>query len=51
MRIVPSGGILGAVGSLIPFFLSYPLGWSVSATIIVVLGTFFLLAYIFSPKY
>jgi manganese/iron transport system permease protein/iron/zinc/copper transport system permease protein len=45
------GGILGAVGSVIAFFLSYPLGWSVSATIIVVLGSFFFLAYIFSPKY
>lgn len=45
------GGILGALGSVIAFFLSYPLGWSVSATIIVVLGCFFLLAYIFSPKY
>ena len=45
------GGILGALGSVIAFFLSYPLGWSVSATIIVVLGSFFLLAYIFSPKY
>ncbi len=45
------GGIIGAVGSVIAFFLSYPLGWSVSATIIVVLGIFFLLAYIFSPKY
>ena len=45
------GGIIGAAGSVIAFFLSYPLGWSVSATIVVVLGCFFLLAYIFSPKY
>ena len=33
------------------FFISYPLGWSVSATIILVLGGLFLLAYIFSPRY
>lgn len=45
------GGILGAVGSVTAFFVSYPLGWSVSATIIVVLGSFFFLAYVFSPKY
>ena len=45
------GGVIGAVGSVAAFFLSYPLGWSVSATIIVVLGVFFVIAYVFSPKY
>ncbi len=45
------GGILGALGSVIAFFLSYPLGWSPSSTIVVVLGGFFLIAYILSPKY
>jgi manganese/iron transport system permease protein/iron/zinc/copper transport system permease protein len=45
------GGLIGAVGSVAAFFISYPLGWSVSATIIIVLGTIFLLVYIFSPKY
>jgi ABC-type Mn2+/Zn2+ transport system permease subunit len=43
--------LIGAVGSVTAFFLSYPLGWSVSATIILVLGAFFLVAYIFSPRY
>ena len=45
------GGLIGAIGSVAAFFLSYPLGWSVSASIIVVLGGLFLLAYIFSPRY
>jgi len=36
---------------VLAFFLSYPLGWHLGATIIVVLGAVFLLAYIFSPKY
>ena len=45
------GGLIGAFGSVLAFFISYPLGWSVSATIILVLGGFFLLAYIFSPRY
>lgn len=45
------GGLIGAFGSVTAFFLSYPLGWSVSATIIIVLGSLFLLAYIFSPRY
>jgi manganese/iron transport system permease protein/iron/zinc/copper transport system permease protein len=45
------GGIIGGLGSVAAFFLSYPLGWSVSATIIVVLGGLFVLAYIFSPRY
>jgi manganese/iron transport system permease protein/iron/zinc/copper transport system permease protein len=45
------GGIIGGLGSVAAFFLSYPLGWSVSSTIILVLGGLFLLAYIFSPQY
>lgn len=45
------GGIIGAFGSVAAFFLSYPLGWHISSTIIVVLGGLFLLAYIFSPRY
>ncbi len=45
------GGILGAVGSVTAFFVSYPLGWQISSTIIVVLGAIFFLAYLFSPQY
>ena len=45
------GGLIGGVGSVAAFFLSYPLGWHLGATIIVVQGSIFLLAYIFSPKY
>jgi manganese/iron transport system permease protein/iron/zinc/copper transport system permease protein len=45
------GGIIGALGSVAAFFLSYPLGWHISSTIILVLGALFALAYIFSPRY
>lgn len=45
------GGIIGALGSVGAFFLSYPLGWHISSTIIVVLGGFFLVTYVFSPRY
>lgn len=45
------GGIIGALGSVSAFFLSYPLGWHISSTIIVVLGALFLVAYIVSPRY
>lgn len=45
------GGLIGGLGSVLAFFLSYPLGWHLGATIIVVLGAVFLAAYIFSPKY
>lgn len=45
------GGLIGGLGSVLAFFLSYPLGWHLGATIIVVLGSIFLLACIFSPKY
>lgn len=45
------GGLIGALGSVAAFFLSYPLGWHISSTIIVVLGGLFFLAYFFSPRY
>jgi len=45
------GGLVGGLGSVAAFFLSYPLGWHLGAAIIVVLGAIFLLAYAFSPKY
>lgn len=44
------GGLIGGGGSVAAFFLSYPLGWHLGATIIVVLGSIFLLAYVLSPK-
>ena len=44
------GGLVGGLGSIAAFFLSYPLGWHLGATIIVVLGFLFLLAYLFSPR-
>lgn len=45
------GGIIGMIGSVIAFFLSYPLEWRMGATIVLVLGVFFLLGYVFSPRY
>ena len=45
------GGLVGGLGSIAAFFLSYPLGWHLGATIIVVLGFLFLLAYLFSPRH
>ena len=39
------GGAIGGLGSVLAFFLSYPLGWHLGATIIMVLGCIFLLAY------
>lgn len=45
------GGITGALGATGAFFLSYPLGWNIGSTIVLVLGGMFLLAYVFSPKY
>jgi manganese transport system permease protein len=45
------GGVIGAVGSVLAFFIAYPLGWNISSSIIVVLGSAFLLAYVFSPRY
>ena len=45
------GGLIGGLGAIAAFFLSYPLGWHLGATIIVVLGILFLMAYVFSPRY
>ena len=45
------GGLIGGLGAIGAFFLSYPLGWHLGATIIVVLGGVFLLSYVFSPRY
>ncbi len=45
------GGVIGAAGSVAAFFLSYPLGWHISSTIVLVLGALFVLAYILSPRY
>ncbi len=45
------GGLIGGLGSMAAFFLSYPLGCHLGATIIVVLGLIFLAAYVFSPRY
>lgn len=45
------GGILGGLGAFLAFMISFPLGWHLGATIILILGIFFTLAYIFSPKY
>ncbi|MGB3120234.1 MAG: metal ABC transporter permease, partial [Verrucomicrobiales bacterium] len=44
------GGLIGALGATVAFFLAYPLDWDISSTIIVVLGLFALLAYLFSPS-
>ncbi len=44
-------GLIGGAGSMAAFFLSYPLGWHLGATIIVVLGGIFLTAYLLSPRY
>lgn len=43
--------LLGAFSSGLAFFLSFPLNWHISSTIIIVLGFFFILAYLFSPRY
>lgn len=51
MHLFWGGGIIGGLGAIAAFFLSYPLGWHLGATIIVVLGIIFLLAYTFSPRY
>lgn len=45
------GGLIGGGGSVLAFFLSFPLGWHLGATIILVLGLLFLLAYLLSSKY
>ena len=45
------GGLVGAFGATTAFFLSYPLEWPMSSTIVLVLGAMFVLGYVFSPKY
>ena len=45
------GGLIGCCGSVLAFFLSYPLGWHPGATIIVLQGCIFLAAWLLSPKY
>ena len=49
--LLTTGEEIGGLGAMSAFFLSYPLGWHLGATIIVVLGVIFLLAYTVSPKY
>ncbi|MDO5450056.1 MAG: metal ABC transporter permease [Akkermansia sp.] len=44
------GGLIGGLGSILAFFLSYPLGWHLGATIIMVLGVIFLTAYLFAAR-
>ncbi len=40
------GGLIGGLGSVLAFFLSYPLGWHLGASIILVLGLIFAACYI-----
>lgn len=49
-RLFWGGGLIGALGSLIAFLISFPLGWHLGATIILVLGVIFLLTYILTAK-
>ena len=44
------GGIIGGLGSLLAFYLSFPLGWHLGATIILVLGIIFCTAYLYSSR-
>ena len=45
------GGLVGMAGAVTAFYLSYPLGWNIGSTIVLVLGAMFLVAYVLSPKY
>jgi ABC-type Mn2+/Zn2+ transport system permease subunit len=45
------GGLVGMAGAVSAFYLSYPLGWSIGSTIVLVLGAMFLVSYVLSPKY
>lgn len=47
---VQEGGIIGGLGSLLAFYLSFPLGWHLGATIILVLGVIFCTAYLYSSR-
>lgn len=49
--MVWGGGVLGMTGSCLGLFLSYWLNVPSGACIVLVLGCFFCLAYIFSPRY
>ena len=44
------GGIIGGLGSLLAFYLSFPLGWHLGGTIILVLGVIFCTAYLYSSR-
>ena len=44
------GGLIGALGSVLAFYLSFPLGWHLGATIILVLGVIFCIAYLYSSR-
>ena len=44
------GGLIGAFGSVLAFYLSFPLGWHLGATIILVLGVIFCVAYLYSSR-
>lgn len=45
------GALVGGLGSVAAFFLAFLLDWNLSATIILVQGALFCLAYLASPKY
>lgn len=49
--MVWGGGLLGMIGSCLGLFLSYWLNVPSGACIVLVLGVFFCLAYLFSPRY
>lgn len=49
--MVWGGGVLGMIGSCLGLFLSYWLNVPSGACIVLVLGIFFCLAYLFSPRY
>ncbi|MEM6912289.1 MAG: metal ABC transporter permease [Verrucomicrobiota bacterium] len=45
------GGLVGAAGASSSVFLAYWIGWPHGPTIVLVLGGWFVLAYLLSPKY
>ncbi|WP_411827331.1 metal ABC transporter permease [Luteolibacter sp. AS25] len=45
------GGLIGGFGSVMAVFISGPLGISPGPAIVILLGIFFILAYLLSPKY
>lgn len=50
-RMLWGGGILGVLGSCLGLLLSYWLNVPSGACIVLVVGSFFVLAYVFSPRY